>query len=270
MQTTDRFRHALKPRPVLRPRSKTGRGLSSRDIERLVEEARYLVPIYARRYQGRGVAFEDLIGAGNLGVVQAAYRFDPNRGVKFSSYAGWWILSAITQALHTAGCVVAVPHYSVKRRRHVMDAITRGRPSGRRDLSPNDVAAGLGLSTRQAERAVAFSMGAVSLEDTISPDSTRSWGDRLAAPVEESPETIVVDADRARAAREALRALTTRQRLVVMLRYGMGGTDDEPVPLKDVGRVMGLSRERIRQIEGEALAAVRRRLARDARKRSRG
>jgi RNA polymerase sigma factor (sigma-70 family) len=271
MQTTDLFRAASKAPAAVRRRAvpPKNRTAASRDIERLVEEARRLVPMFARRYQGRGVAFEDLVGAGNLGVVEAAYRFDPERGVKFGSYAAWWIRKAIAQTLGTAGSVVQVPRFSFERRRRVMDAVTRGRPSGERDLGLDEVAAGLGLSTRQAEQALAFSMGAVSLDTPETGESTRNWGERLARPAEEGPEAIVMDADRTRRAREAMRALSNRQRVVIMLRYGMSDRHDVPASLTDVGRVMGLSRERVRQIEGEALDAVRRKLARDAKKKAR-
>ena len=270
MKTNDRSRAASEARKAHRQRSRSGTGRvdSSRDVERLIEEARNLVPIFARRYQGRGVSFEDLVGAGNLGVVEAAHRFDPDRGVKFGSYAVWWIRKAIVEALGTGSSVITTPRYSVVRRWRVMDAINRGRSPGERDLSPSDVAAGLGLSTRQAERAYVFAVGSVSLVAPVSADSDLTWGDRLAGS-DEGPEAAMLDDERARAAREALSALSPRQRLVVMLRFG-GGKDQEPASLKDVGRLMGLSSERIRQIEGEALDVVRHKLARDARKRSRG
>lgn len=253
-----------------RSQTEKRRGLRPLDIERLVQEARNLVPFMARRYVRRGVAFEDLVGAGNVGVVEAAHRFDPDRGVKFGTYAALWIRKAIVESLQSGISAVTVPRYSAERRRRVMEAITHGRSSGKRDLSPNEVAAGLGLSTRQAERAVALSMGVVSMDAPVSADSNHKWSDRLARPAEEGPEAIAMDADRARAAREALKVLSPRQRLVVMLRYGGDNEDGTPASLNDVGRVMGLSRERIRQLEGEALEAVRRELARRARKRSRG
>ena len=107
----------------------------------------------------------------------------------------------------------------------------------------------------------------VSMHAPITGDSEHSWEDRLARPAEEGPEAIAMDADRVRALREALKALSPRQRRVVMLRYGGSGNDGDPTPLKDVGCLMGLSRERVRQIEGQALEVVRQKLARNATKR---
>ena len=240
----------------------------AQEIARRVQEVRNLVQMFARRYQSRGVAFDDLVGAGNVGVVEAAYRFDPDRGVKFATYAAWWIRKAITDSLQSGASVVAVPRYTARRRQRVMEAMKLGRSSGERDRSANDVAAELGLSDRQASRAVVSSTNVVSMHAPITGDSGHCWEDTLARPAEEGPEALAMDADRERAAREALQALSPRQRRVVMLRYGGSGIDDQPTSLKEVGRVMGLSRERIRQIESEALEAVRRKLFRDEKKRS--
>jgi RNA polymerase primary sigma factor len=209
---------------------------------------------------GRGVGLEDLIGAGNVGLVEAAHRFDPNRGVKFCTYAAWWIRKAIIEALESSGSVVTIPRYSFERRRRVLEAIASRRRSGQRDTGVRDVAPGLGLSTRQAENAMAFPMFAVSLDTPTSPDSGQCWGDQLARPPEEGSEAIVLEAERMRAARQAMRVLSTRQRVVILLRYGSAG--DQPLSLEDVGRVMGISRERVRQIESQALEAVRLKLRR--------
>jgi RNA polymerase sigma factor (sigma-70 family) len=243
------------------PQPTKRRAVSPREIERLVEEARRLVPMFARRYLGRGVPFDDLVGAGNLGVVEAAYRFDPARGVKFGSYAGWWIRKAISAALESSCSVVVVPRYSFERRRRVLDAIASGRGTGVRVIGSEDLAAGLGLSARQVEQAMAFSVGTISLESPLGPDDRRRVEDRLARPAEEGPESIALHGDRARRARAALSCLTERQKLVVTLRFGFGSDGEEPASLSDVARMIGLSRERVRQIEAEALREVRRKLA---------
>jgi len=262
-----RSTNALRPVPTAacplqpRPRNLKRRAVSQREIARLVDEARNLVPMFARRYLGRGVPFEDLVGAGNLGVVEAAHRFDPGRGVKFGSYAAWWIRKSISGALATAASVVAVPRYSFERRRQVIDALTSGRAEGRHDLATGDVAAGLGLSSRQVEQALAFSIGAISLDTPVAHDDSRSVGDRLARPAEEGPEAIILEVDRTRCARAALAVLSPRQRLIIALRFGLGGDGAEPASLTEVARAMGLSRERVRQIEGQALDAVRSELA---------
>jgi RNA polymerase sigma factor (sigma-70 family) len=262
-----RSNNALNPVPTTTcPLHQTPRRLKRgavppREIELLVDEARNLVPMFARRYMGRGVPFEDLVGAGNLGVVEAAHRFDAGRGVKFGSYAAWWIRKAIAGALGTASSVVAVPRYSFERRRQVIEAITSGRAAGRRDLAADDVAAGLGLSLKQVEEALAFSIGAISLDAPVAADDTRSVGDRLARPAEEGPEAIVLNVDRARCARAALAVLSPRQRLVIALRFGLGTDGAEPASLTEVARAIGLSRERVRQIENQALAAIRCELA---------
>jgi RNA polymerase sigma factor (sigma-70 family) len=258
-----RSNDSLNPVPVptgplhQRPPRPRRHKISPREIERLVEEARKLVPMFARRYMGRGVPFEDLVGAGNLGVVEAAHRFDAGRGVKFGSYAAWWIRKAIAGALRTAASVVTVPRYSFERRRRVIEAITSGRADGQHDLATNDVAAGLGLSSRQVEQALAFSIGAISLDAPVAVDDSRSVGDRLARPAEEGPEAIALNFDRMRCTRAALAVLSPRQRLVIALRFGLGTDSEESASLTDVARAVGLSRERVRQIEHQALTAIR-------------
>jgi RNA polymerase sigma factor (sigma-70 family) len=253
--------------------------VSPGEIERLVEEARKLVPMFARRYMGRGVPFEDLIGAGNLGVVEAAHRFDAERGAQFSSYAGWWIQKAIFAAIRSAASVVVVPRYAFERRRQVLEAITSGRAVGRDDRATNDVAADLGLSSKQAKEALAFAIGTISLDAPVAVNDTRSVGDRLARPAEEGPEAVALDVDRTRCALAALAALSPRQRLVIALRFGLETDGAEPATLADVARVVGVSRERVRQIEIQALTAIRDKLRKagwklasgcDARRRSRG
>jgi RNA polymerase primary sigma factor len=263
MQLSDAFNPAPAAPSFFKPRIRRikRRTVSPREIERLVNEARNLVPMFARRHLGRGVPFEDLVGAGNLGVVEAAYRFDASRGVKFGTYAAWWIRKAIAGAVATGSSVVAVPRYSYERRRRIIDAITSGRASGLRDAAADDVAEGLGLSAHQVEQALAFSTGAVSLDAAVGRDDHGRVGDRLARPAEEGPDAIALDGDRARCARAALKVLSSRQRLVIALRFGLGPDGAEPASLTEVARAIGLSRERVRQIEGEALRAVRSELA---------
>jgi len=268
MQTTDSFRPVPAASTTLRarPQPRKRHAVSPRELERLVEEARNLVPMFARRYVGRGVAFEDLVGAGNLGIVEAAYRFDASRGVKFGSYASWWIRKAMVGTLGTDASVVSVPRYSFDRRRRVLEAISSGHAEGLRDHGTDDVASDLGLSARQVEQALSFSVGVVSLDAPVGNDDRHRIGDRLARPTEEGPEAVVLDSERGRCARTAMAVLSPRQRIVLALRFGVGADGAEPASLTDVGRVMGISRERVRQIEQEALAAVRHELQKSRRR----
>ena len=242
--------------------------VSAHEVAQRVQEAGGLVPMFARRYRRPGVAFEDLVGAGNVGIIEAAHRFDPNRGVKFCSYAGWWIRKAIIESLQSEMSTVAVPRYAAVRRGRVMAAMKPDPSSEESSRSANDVAAELGLSARQAESAVAYSTHVVSMHSPVAGDTEESWEDRLARPVEESPEAVAMRADRERTLLEALQALPPRQRMVVILRFAGSESDNKLTPFEDVARVMGLSRERVRQIESVALETVRRTLARGTKKRS--
>lgn len=239
-----------------RPRGrkpKAHRGLCASEMTRLVDEARYLVPMCARRYLGRGVPFDDLVGAGHVGLVEAVYRYDAGRGVKFGTYAVWWIRKALSAAVERESSIVIVPRYSLERRRRVLEAMEGKHTS-------EAAGAFIGLSPEQVGRAMTSRATSVSLETPTTQDGRRTLGDDLAVPAHKGPESLALMAEMLRRTGTAFAALSERQRLVVALRFGLGTTGDEPATLTDIARVLDLSRERVRQIEAEALVAIRRAL----------
>ncbi|HEX4823878.1 MAG TPA: sigma-70 family RNA polymerase sigma factor [Candidatus Polarisedimenticolaceae bacterium] len=232
------------------------------EMERLIEEARRLVPICARAYMGRGVPIDDLVGAGNLGVVEGAYRFDPGRGVKFASYAMWWIRRGMSAAIERESQLVIVPRYSRDRRRRVLEILSKTRDDdGPQSLA--SVGAELGLTEHQVERAMNSWSVMLSLDTPTRPESKRTLGDTLTAPDAAEPDEVTLSAEMWRRIGDAIAALPKRQRTVLKLRYGLSGK--EPALLSDISALLGLSRERVRQIENEALAQVRRSLTRERR-----
>ena len=238
----------------------TAHDLSAGELARLIEEARRLVPICARAYLGRGVPYDDLVGAGNVGVVEGAYRYDPTRGVKFSSYAVWWVRRAMSAAVERESNLVIVPRYSRERRRRVLEVM--GARRERDDVPETNAAIGakLGLTEDQVERAMTCWSVILSLDTPTRAESKRTLGDSLAAPDHEEPDAVALSAELWKRAGAAISALSKRQRTVLTLRYGLNGV--EPMRLLDISEVLGVSRERIRQIEGEALAELRRILTR--------
>jgi RNA polymerase sigma factor (sigma-70 family) len=232
-------------------------------MSRLVEEARNLVPMCARRYLGHGVPFDDLVGAGYVGLVEATYRFDPGRGLKFGTYAVWWIRRSIATAIEKESSLVLVPRYSRDRRRRVLAAINARRKPGTDPKGPHEVAEGLGLTAVQVDRALASFGAMLSLESPVGREGTRTLGDLLASPAHKGPEAVALIAEIARRAQKALRALSPRQRTVLSLRFGLGTSGDEPLSLLEIARMLGRSRERVRQIETEALRLIRRAIADD-------
>jgi RNA polymerase primary sigma factor len=209
------------------------------EVLRLTSEASYLVRMLARRYAASGVAFEDLVAAGNVGLVVAAHRFDARKGVLFSTYAAWWVRKEIVEAIGKERLLIRIPRHASELRRHVLD----------------DGAAG--FSARQIRRAEQSFFPVVSLNESRDDDG-RTVEERIADPGALLPmESVDFGAAKSSMAR-ALGALRPRERAVVELRYGLGV--GEPMTLLEVASRLGLSRERIRQIQAEALRRLRRML----------
>jgi RNA polymerase primary sigma factor len=206
------------------------------EVIRLTKEASYIVGLVARRYALCGVALEDLVAAGNVGLVLAAHRFDARKGAQFSTYATWWVRREILAAIGTERFMIRVPRYASELRRRVLE----------------DGEAG--FSARQVRRAEQTFFPVVSL-DTSRDDDSRALEERIADPGALVPLESVEFEDAMSSMGRALKALRPRERAVVELRYGIGV--DEPMTLNEVAARLGLSRERIRQIQAEALRRLR-------------
>jgi RNA polymerase primary sigma factor len=187
-------------------------------ISRLVESNLRFVVSYAKRYRGLGVSLIDLVHAGNLGLIEAAKRFDPSRNVKFITYAVWWIREAMVHALSDETRAVSFPPKLFGE-----------------------------IGTRVDD---------VSLNDPVSADGTRQLGDTLAQDrVPAIEDEMIHQADLDELA-SALGELDGKEREVVRLRFGL--EDDEPRTLQEIGDRLHLSRERVRQIESRAKDKLRR------------
>jgi RNA polymerase primary sigma factor len=206
------------------------------EVVRLTSEASYLVRMVARRFAARGVALEDLVAAGNVGLVMAAHRFDARKGVQFSTYAVWWVQREIMEAIGKERLLIRIPRYASELRRRVLE----------------DGAAG--FSARQIRRAEQTFVPVLSL-DASRDDDGRTLEDRIADPGALLPMESVEFEDAKSSMGRALAALRPRERAVVELRYGIGVA--EPLTLNEVAARLGLSRERIRQIQAEALTRLR-------------
>jgi RNA polymerase primary sigma factor len=210
--------------------------LDASEVSRLTSEASYIVGMVARQYATRGVAFEDLVAAGNVGLVGAAHRFDAQRGIQFATYAAWWVRKEIVEFIGKERLLIHIPRYAFALKRRVIE--------------DGDA----GMSARQVRRAEQAFVTVVSL-NTSRGDDGETLEDRIADPGSLLPVESVEFGEAKLSVERALGALRPRERAVVELRYGLGG--GEPMTLIDIAARLGLSRERIRQIEGEALARLR-------------
>ena len=210
--------------------------LDADKVVRLTTEASFIVGMVARRYAARGVPFADLVAAGNLGLVVAAHKFDPRKGTRFPSYAVWWVRKEIVEALGSERFLIRAPRYAMELRRRV--------------LEHGDA----GLSARQVRGTEQTLVSVVSL-DASRDDDGWTLEERISDPRALLPaESVEFENEKSSMAR-ALAALRPRERAVVELRYGIGV--DEPLTLNEIAARLGLSRERIRQIQVEALRRLR-------------
>ncbi len=210
----------------------------------------------AREYRHLGVPLEDLIGEGIVGLLEAASRFDPTRGVKFVSYATWWIRKRICEAVTRQASLVRVPryrlHHLARLRAAERDAATLlGRPP-----TSEEIARSAGMRTSDVELLLGLFTKEVSLGTPVNPDSGMSVEDTLPQPSAGSPDEALLRQERLLLLGRILARLPLRESQILAMRFGLDGRP--PRTLADVSRRFGLSRERVRQLESRALRSLRR------------
>jgi RNA polymerase primary sigma factor len=229
--------------------------------ERMIRSNLRLVVSIAKHYMNRGLSFMDLIEEGNLGLLKAVERFNPEEECRFSTYATWWIKQSIRRALVNTSKTVRIPSYMV-------EIITRWKNANieltcelGRQPTTEEVAERLQLGPdqhhliRRAMRANEAAGHSVSLDNLL--EGTEAIEDRRIR----RPDEEVLDASEVDRLQELLDTLDERQSNILRLRFGLGNR--EPMTLKEIGEIVGLTRERVRQIENEALRRLFRTLKRD-------
>lgn len=230
-------------------------------LRRLVEGNLRFVVSYAKRYRGFGVPFLDLIHEGNLGLIEAARRFDPDRNVKFITYAVWWVRQAITHALSAQSRAFAIPPrlsgISSRLGREVADLTD----TLERAPTSREIADDLDISEGDVDALMRIGRSDLSLSHRVGPGRDdgegTELGDLLEQVVVPPVETEMLQKAVSSRVRAALGELGAKEREVVRLRFGLD-RDGEPRTLQEVGDTLGLSRERIRQIESRAKDKLRR------------
>ena len=229
----------------------------------LIERNLRLVVSLARHYVHRGLALPDLVEEGNLGLIHALGKFDPERGFRFSTYATWWIRQSIERAVMNQSRTIRLPAHVVKEMNVVLRALrhleSHTRQDGR-DTTLEDVAHLLGKSVAEVERLLRYREQPVSLDAPLPADTTLTVGDSVADESAASPELLLHVSAIERYIGEWLAELTPRQRGVIERRYGLNGYD--VVTLDELAGELGVTRERVRQIQGEAIDKLRGRIAR--------
>jgi RNA polymerase primary sigma factor len=215
---------------------------------------RFVVSV-AKKYQNRGLALIDLIGEGNVGLLTAARKFDPDQGVKFISYAVWWIRQAILSSLARQGRTVRVPLNRTADLSRVMRASALLRDKLGREPTPEEVGQLTGISQEIVSALLSLNAADIRLDAPLGADGDRSLIERFS--VEEMPNTeeTVLNQFRSQELARALSTLPARDGKILRLYFGLEGGREHT--LDEIGKMLGVTRERVRQLRDRALKRLR-------------
>jgi len=224
-------------------------------MQELVKRNLRFVISVAKKYQNRGMALTDLIGEGNVGLLTAARKFDPDQGVKFISYAVWWIRQAILAALARHGRTVRVPLNRTADLSRIIRTAETLRQELRREPTPEEIAASTGLALDVVQSLAALNTADVRLDAPLDPEGDRSLIDRFIADEQGDAEEQAMDRFLSEEIESALRTLPPRDAKVLRLYFGLDGGREHT--LEEIGGMLGVTRERVRQLRDRALKRLR-------------
>lgn len=236
---------------------KNGCGIS---LNELIESNLSFVVKVASEYRNLGLPFEDLLNEGNVGLIEAAHRYDAGKGTKFITYAIWWIRKSILKALSEHSNLVRVPTYQMKKVREIRDAEKSLRRTLGRRPRRDEISERLDRSLSKVDQVLQFTLREMSLDDKVGRDRETPISDYLVDVAAVGPEEDLVKREANSMVTEAMSQLSDQERLVIRHRFGISG--GAQLTLKEIGEMMSISRERVRQIECQAKERLRKVFAR--------
>jgi RNA polymerase primary sigma factor len=224
-------------------------------LDTLVRSNLRFVVSVAKKYQNQGVSLSDLINEGNLGLIRAAHKFDETKGIKFISYAVWWIRQAILQALAEQSRIVRVPlnragtlHRIGKRASVLLQELGR-------EATHAEIAYGTDLTEEEVAKTMAISQIHLSLDQPMTPGEDNRLLDYLPDTTNQTPDEETFDKALTESIHQALSGLKEREAKILRLYFGLDAA--EPMTLEQIGAVLNITRERVRQIKEKALSRLR-------------
>jgi RNA polymerase primary sigma factor len=234
---------------------RTRRGDETARSELIERNLRLVIPM-AKKYRGKGLPLGDLIQEGNIGLMRAADKFDPEKGFRFSTYATWWIRQAIQRAIADKGRTIRVPVHMGEKIRKMARTYNELSTELEREPTDEEVAEELGWDVDRVKDVKSAIPDAMSLNQQLSSDEGSSeLGDFVEDERESEEAGEVVRELETRRLVESVERLPERQRRVLVRRYGLDG--EKPSTLADLSEDLGVSRERVRQLQREAERALR-------------
>jgi RNA polymerase primary sigma factor len=236
--------------------ARKARGGDMKAQEKLVRSNLRFVVSIAKKYVGNGVPLEDLINDGNLGLVKAAERFDPERGFKFISYAVWWIRQSILVSVSENSRMIRMPMNRVGLAQKATKMSRQLSQNLGREADAEELAKELGVTREEIEEVTTFSQAHLSLDQPVHDEGNETtFVDQIVDDRTASPDTGAYVDSLKRDMTRALEGLTDRERTILVRYYGLNGVKART--LEEIGKEMGYTRERIRQIKEQAIDKLR-------------
>ena len=230
-----------------------GGDMAARD-ELVQANLRFVIDV-AKNYQNRGLSLEDLISAGNVGLLTAAERFDGTKGYKFISYAVWWIKQSILQTIAEHARTVRLPLNKLSLLKDISRAVRKLGQGRESEPDVEEIAAELGLPTEEVLDTMLSARSVRSLDESFENDDDRSLLSLLADDNQATPDSDILQTSARAHLEEALSSLEDRELRIIRLYFGLDGS--QALTLEQIGGLMGLTRERVRQLKERALSKLR-------------